>query len=110
MKRARKQSQPTAGHPTSVDVATRRRLLDAARRLFAERGFADVSVRDIVHEANANIALVNYYFGDKRRLYLEIIDEAIAALADFNARLMLAPERSTAEERLTRFVRTFVER
>ena len=105
MKRARKQSQPTAGHPTSVDVATRRRLLDAARRLFAERGFADVSVRDIVHEANANIALVNYYFGDKLGLYLEVVNQAIAAVREFNTLALTAPEGCGAEERLRLFVR-----
>ena len=93
-----------------VDVATRRRLLDAAKRLFAERGFAEVSVREICREANANLALVNYYFGDKGGLYLEVIDEALALVNDFNAQVMQAPENSTPEERLTRFVRMFVER
>ena len=93
-----------------TDIATRRRLLEAAKRLFAERGFGEVSVRDICREANANVALVNYYFGDKRGLYSEVIDEALELLGDFNAQVMQAPENSTAEERLTRFVRAFVER
>jgi len=62
-----------------TDVAeTRARLLDAARRLFAERGFEDVTVREICREAGANLALVNYYFGDKLGLYLEVVNQAIA--------------------------------
>src|SRR5690242_11721890 len=108
----RNRRRPTEAkrEPSTQDIATRRRLLESAKRLFAERGFAEVSVRDICREANANLALVSYYFGDKRGLYLEVIDEAIAALSDFNAQIMQAPEASTPDERLTRFVRVFVER
>ena len=48
-----------------ADVAeTRARLLDTARHLFAERGFEDVTVREICRGAGANLALVNYYFGE----------------------------------------------
>jgi AcrR family transcriptional regulator len=110
MKRARKQSAHRTAEPTAADVATRRRLLEAARQLFAECGFAEVSVRDICREANANVALVSYYFGDKRGLYLEIIDEAVAALAEFNAQLMQSSENASGAERLSHFVRRFVER
>jgi TetR/AcrR family transcriptional regulator, regulator of cefoperazone and chloramphenicol sensitivity len=95
----------------SADVAeTRARLLDAARRLFAERGFADVTVREICREAGANLALVNYYFGDKLGLYLEVVNEAIASLRDFNSLAMTAPEGSGAEERLRLFVRGLLHR
>ena len=90
----------------SADVAeTRERLIDAARRLFAERGFADVTVREICREAGANLALVNYYFGDKLGLYLEVVNQAIAAVREFNTLALTAPEGSGAEERLRLFVR-----
>lgn len=88
------------------DVAeTRARLLDAARRLFAERGFEDVTVREICREAGANLALVSYYFGDKLGLYFEVVNEAIAAVREFNTLATNAPEGSDAEERLRHFVR-----
>jgi len=48
------------------------RLLDAAEELFCERGFEGTSVRDIAASANCNIAAVNYYFGSKEKLYLEV--------------------------------------
>lgn len=50
----------------------RNRLLDVAEKLFSERGFADTSVRDITAEANCNVASVNYYFGGKDKLYIEM--------------------------------------
>src|SRR4029453_19573606 len=89
-----------------TDVAeTRARLLESARHLFAERGFEDVTVREICRGAGANLALVNYYFGDKLGLYLEVVNQAIAAVREFNSLAMTAPEGSDAEERLRLFVR-----
>lgn len=50
---------------------TRRRLLEVACRLFAERGYRNTSVAQICRDAGANIAAVNYHFGGKARLYRE---------------------------------------
>ena len=49
---------------------------DAAGEIFAERGFDGTTVRDICQRAGANIAAVNYYFGDKQRLYVEAVVQA----------------------------------
>ena len=48
---------------------TRTRVLDAASKLFAEKGFRSTTVAAICKQANANIAAVNYYFGGKEDLY-----------------------------------------
>jgi len=48
------------------DQDTRERLLGEAARLFAARGFARVTVRDICRAANANVAAINYHFHGKR--------------------------------------------
>lgn len=58
-----------------IDSA-RDRLLEAAQEVFAERGFAAASVRDICAKAGVNIAAVNYYFRDKERLYIEAVKAA----------------------------------
>lgn len=50
----------------------RERLLDAAQKLFCERGYEGTSVRDITTEANCNLAAVNYHFGGKDPLYMEM--------------------------------------
>lgn len=50
---------------------TRRRLLDAACAVFAEKGFHSATVAEICKRARANIAAVNYHFGSKEALYKE---------------------------------------
>jgi TetR/AcrR family transcriptional regulator, regulator of cefoperazone and chloramphenicol sensitivity len=52
---------------------TRGRLLVAATRLFAERGFHGTKVRDIAERAGANVAAASYHFGSKEGLYLAVL-------------------------------------
>ena len=52
--------------------STRDRLLDEAEELFAQRGYHAVSVREITKAAESNLAAVNYHFGNKQNLYLEV--------------------------------------
>ena len=61
---------------TGVSLETRRRLLDAAGEVFAEKGFAKATVREICQKAEANIAAVNYHFGDKEKLYAAVLPTA----------------------------------
>jgi len=48
------------------------RILDEAEALFAERGFHAVTVREITQAARCNLAAVNYHFGNKQNLYVEV--------------------------------------
>jgi len=50
---------------------TRNRLLNAACEVFAEKGYRNSRVAEICRRAGANVAAVNYYFGDKASLYSE---------------------------------------
>ena len=52
--------------------ATRRRILDVAEQLFAERGFGAVSLREIVMKAGTNVASVHYHFGSKEELVRQV--------------------------------------
>jgi len=52
--------------------ATRARLLDSARAVFAERGYHSASIRDICRLAQANGAAIHYHFGDKAALYRQV--------------------------------------
>src|SRR5262245_47758494 len=56
----------------------RARILRAAERLFAEKGYAATSVQEITEAAAVNKALLYYYFADKHSLYVGLIDEGIA--------------------------------
>jgi AcrR family transcriptional regulator len=51
---------------------TKQRLLEAAEALFADKGYAAVSVREITNAAGTHLSAINYHFGDKRSLYLEV--------------------------------------
>jgi AcrR family transcriptional regulator len=62
--------------PTRSDgVEARNRLLDAALQLFAEQGFAKTSIREIALAAQANVASISYYFGDKAGLYRAVFSD-----------------------------------
>jgi TetR/AcrR family transcriptional regulator, regulator of cefoperazone and chloramphenicol sensitivity len=60
-------------NPDSQIPDAKDRLLAAAMEIFAEKGFKAATVREIVDKADANIAAVNYHFGDKERLYYEAV-------------------------------------
>jgi AcrR family transcriptional regulator len=59
----------------SEGAEARTRLLDASLRLFAERGFAKTSTREIANAAKVNISSISYYFGDKAGLYKEVFND-----------------------------------
>jgi len=52
---------------------TKTHLLKTSARLFAKKGYAGTSVREIVRQARVNVSAISYHFGDKRTLYLETI-------------------------------------
>ena len=60
-------------------VEARSRILRAALALFAEKGFAKTSTREIALAAQANIAAISYYFGDKAGLFRSKIAWPVAA-------------------------------
>lgn len=92
------------------DQETRERLRDVAKALFAEHGFHKVTVRDICHAARANVAAVNYHFGDKLGLYMAVVQEGIAAMRESNALAQEAGRGKPPDERLRAFLHVFLSR
>jgi TetR/AcrR family transcriptional regulator, regulator of cefoperazone and chloramphenicol sensitivity len=95
---------------TRVEIdhaVTRERLLDAAGEEFADRGFRAATVRDICRRADANVAAINYHFGDKEKLYAAAVRYAhdCAKRYPIDAEL---PADPTPEDRLRAFVRAFL--
>jgi AcrR family transcriptional regulator len=58
-------------------MSTRDQILAAAWKLFSERGFEDVSVRDVTNEAGVNLASVSYHFGSKDGLIQEVVKKVL---------------------------------
>jgi AcrR family transcriptional regulator len=88
---------------------TRERLLTAAAAIFAEHGFEAATVRDICQRAGANLAAVNYHFGDKERLYLETIKQAHRRRVE-QVPLPEWPVGMPASEKLRGFILTTITR
>ena len=83
---------------------TRSRLLEAAAEVFSDQGFRHARVSDICQRAQANIAAVNYHFGDKEQLYaavIRLLNEETQASASF---LMIGSE-AHPEDQLRTFIR-----
>jgi AcrR family transcriptional regulator len=56
-------------------VQARQRLLETALRMFAEKGYAKTSVRELAKAAQVNVSAVSYYFGDKAALYRAVFND-----------------------------------
>lgn len=86
---------------------TRTRLLDAAGGIFARDGFRAARVREICAAAGANLAAVNYHFGDKIGLYRAVFAHGFAVAGPTAAG---RPPGGTPAERLTAWTGDFVRR
>jgi TetR/AcrR family transcriptional regulator, regulator of cefoperazone and chloramphenicol sensitivity len=82
--------------------STRDKLLLAGTEVFAKRGFQAATVREISARAGANVAAVNYHFGDKLGLYVEVLRAAVAAADPVVVRA--AADRSAEPEELLRLI------
>jgi AcrR family transcriptional regulator len=76
-------SSPPKRKPAPVVESVRESLLSAGRKLFAEKGFDGVSVKDLANATGHNAALVNYYFHSKEGLYRECVKPLLTAGAPF---------------------------
>jgi AcrR family transcriptional regulator len=61
-------------------LETKTQILDAAERLFAARGFGDVSLRQIIGAAGVNLAAVHYHYGSKEALFREVVQRRMGPL------------------------------
>lgn len=91
-------------------IETRKRILQAACTVFAERGYRDATVAAICRKAEANSAAVNYHFNDKESLYVEVwrhsADEAMRLYPLEGG----VPANAPARERLRGFLVALLKR
>jgi AcrR family transcriptional regulator len=104
---------PTPAEATQSPAhSTRSRLLDVAEQLFAEQGFGETSVRDITQAAGANLAAVNYHFGSKDNLYVEVFRRRLVELRDHrinSIRAAMNRPNATLEDVVRAFALSFIE-
>jgi TetR/AcrR family transcriptional regulator, regulator of cefoperazone and chloramphenicol sensitivity len=70
-----------ARKPRADGVQARERILLAALGLFVDKGYGGASVREIAQAAEANVAAIAYYFGDKAGLYRAVLYEPVYGAA-----------------------------
>jgi AcrR family transcriptional regulator len=63
------------------DISTRDLIINAAIKLFGEKGFEATSTREIANTAGVNLGSVTYYFESKDRLYSEVISELVGTVS-----------------------------
>ena len=90
---------------TRPSEITRERILSAAERLFAERGYEATSIRAIVGKARVNQAAINYHFAGKDGLYREILRAAFRALTEHQLTHAQETKAMPREQALEEFVR-----
>jgi AcrR family transcriptional regulator len=88
---------------------TRGAILAAAERLYADRGFGDVTLRDIVAAADVNLAAVNYHFGSKDELIAELfVTRSIATNRERLNELKAAEEEGGGRADIAAILRALV--
>jgi AcrR family transcriptional regulator len=90
---------------TRPSEVTRERIVKAAERLFAERGYDGTSVRAIVAKARVNQAAINYHFDGKDGLYREVLRAAFRALTEDQLAHAKDMKSMSREEALGEFIR-----
>ncbi|TAN07512.1 MAG: TetR/AcrR family transcriptional regulator [Rhodanobacteraceae bacterium] len=82
--------------PHDTQFSTRQRILGAAEELFAERGFAGASLRQVTAAAKVNLAAVNYHFGSKDNLIEEVFRRRLDELSHRRLERLAEVNRSVA--------------
>ena len=76
-------------------------LLQTAIKLFSDKGFKDVSIREIANECGLNSAMISYYYGGKENLYTAALARQAASVADFISK---DTSKQSPEAILTKYV------
>src|SRR3954467_5344605 len=87
---------------------TRQQLLEAAGQVFAEQGYRAATVREICLRAGANVASIHYHFGDKEKLYIEVLRYAHKREAQINPALCKPDHSGSPEQRLRELVQSLL--
>ena len=91
-----------------TDDSAEEKIKDAARKLFIQKGFAATRTREIADEAGINLALLNYYFRGKEKLFNIIMEEVLLGFLGNISTRFHDPE-TTLEEKLQQLSTAYIE-
>jgi AcrR family transcriptional regulator len=94
----------------SDGAETRQHILQVAGRIFADRGFARATSREICQTAGTNMAAVNYHFGGKDALYDAVLVEAHGQLVRLDDLEAISASKLSREAKLRTLIGLFVRR
>ena len=89
---------------TMESITTEQKIIQAANKLFTQKGYAATKTRDIAEKAGTNLALLNYYFGSKEKLFKKVVQEKLRMLLG-----AIGPVLSNEEIFLEEKIRTITE-
>jgi len=92
----------------SDSLSTEEKIKAAARKVFLRKGFSATRTRDIAEEAGINLALLNYYFRSKQKLFEEVMKEKIQTLLQTVIPVLINPA-TTLEEKMKLIVANYIE-
>ncbi len=84
-------------------------IMEAAINLFAEKGFEGTSIRDLAAKADVNVAMVNYYFGSKEKLFEAIIEHKAGYMRN-NLTEMEKDDSISEIEKIDQLIESYVNR
>ncbi len=91
-----------------VDLSTEEKIKDAARRVFMKKGYAATRTRDIAEAAGINLALLNYYFRSKEKLFELIMLEKLAKFFGAIAPI-LNDTNATLDQKISAFSNNYID-
>src|SRR6478736_6782620 len=97
-----KKTKPT------LDLNTEAKIKQAARLVFHQKGFAATRTRDIAEEAGINLALLNYYFRSKEKLFDIIMLETLQGFLK-SISIVFIDEQTSLEEKTERIVSGYID-
>ena len=91
-----------------VDLSTEEKIKEAAKKVFLKKGYAATRTRDIAEEAGINLALLNYYFRSKEKLFdlimLEKLENFFGAIAP-----ILNNNTTSLDQKVTLFSNNYID-
>lgn len=91
-----------------IDQSTEEKIKAAAYKLFTQKGYAGTRTRDIAEEAGINLALLNYYFRSKEKLFDLIMTDNMKQFV-FGILAAINDEKTNYDEKITRIVNAYID-